>query len=189
MGCCESRARQKASEVEEEVNQMMMVLGNKLEAMETAIKAARGTATEVKDVEVAGGRTIMRVSEIRVATKTAPDKQIMDGLNDFFAAAQQGVNGEDSKAKHAAIKGAHSLLSSGINALMGVQNGQSMQQEKFVILFMNNAFVRVDYKIYTYSVSGGCRNAILLHFDHKTHAGYSQGVGRRSQQVRSLLRS
>lgn len=154
MGSSESKARQKASETEQEVDQMMMVLGNKLEAMENGIKAARGTASEVKDIEVAGGGTIMRVSQIRVATSTAPDQQILDGLNDFFSAAENGVEGENGNAKHAAIKGAQKLLVSGINALMGVENGQSMEQDKFIILFLNNAFVRVDYRIYSYSISG-----------------------------------
>jgi hypothetical protein len=177
-------AIEKAKVAKTNVDQMMTVLGNKLEAMERASKAARGTVSKAE--EVTGGRTIMRVSDIRLATASNPDAQMMAGINDFFAAAEQRVDGADNKAKNSAIKGAQKLLSSGINVLMGVEKGQSMQQNKFVILFLNNAFVRVDYKIYSYSISG--KRGVWCPDRPETKLSVcSQGVGQGRPYGRPLL--
>ncbi len=80
--------------------------------------------------------------------------QIKAALASFFESAQGTECGcENQGAKLSAIQGAENLLSASIDALFGVQSGQGMESQSFVILFMNNAFVRVDYYIYCYNIS------------------------------------
>jgi len=153
MGHSVSKAKEAAAKENKRVDQMLQVLHNKLEAMELVIKSTRGSDSELSKTEVASGRTVMRVSEIRIADNSGPDEQLTAGIHSFFNAAQSSVAGDDQGAKTSAIKGAESLLSSGMNALFGVTNGQGMEKQSFVVLFINNAFVRVDYYIYSYSVS------------------------------------
>lgn len=157
MGAAASAARAKAEaaadDTERKVSQMMTVLANKLDAMKLEIEQTRGLIREGNKTEVAGGRTVMRISEIRVSTEAGVDEQIKGAIGNFFDAAQGSVGGEDEKAKVSAIKGAETLVIAGIDALFGVSNGQAMEKKSFVDLFLNNAFVRVDYFMYTYSIS------------------------------------
>lgn len=104
---------------------------------------ARGDNSVTRQTEVSGGRTVMRTSEIRAATNTGVDKQILAGIHDFFTAAHGGIDGDNQGAKHAAVAGAEKVLGAGINALLGVKSGQSQEKRDFIILFLNNAFVRV----------------------------------------------
>lgn len=158
MGALASKAREEAESAAEaqeaEVTEMIQVLANKLEAMTLQIEATRGAAGQYALTEIAGGRSVMRVSEIRVDNNEGLDKQIGDAVGSFFNAAHGASQGNNLGAKSAAIDGAKSLVLAGIDALFGVSNGQAMEKQSFVVLFLNNSFVRVDYYIYTYSVSG-----------------------------------
>lgn len=125
---------------------IMQDLQNKLNTFELRVKASRGPSES--ETEVDGGRSIMRVSEIRIATEAGVAPQIQNAIGSFIKLAQGG-----EKAKQAAVEGAESLICSGIDALFGVANGASMEKQGFVVMFLNYAFVRVDYYIYTYNVS------------------------------------
>ncbi len=133
MGAAASAARNAAEkegdEAERKVNQMMQVLANKLESIELQIERTRGSAASCRSTEVAGGRTIMRTSEIRVATSEGVSEQIMAALASFFESAQGAVGCDNQAAKHSAIQGAKNLLCAGIDALFGVQSGQGMESQ------------------------------------------------------------
>ena len=122
-------------------------LENKLEVMRLEIEATRGSAEAVKKKEVAGGRTAMRVAEIRSSTESGVDQQIMDGIADFLSMATGAAPAQ------AAVAGVKKTLNAGVNALLGAQRGQSKSKRSFVCLFIGNAFVRIDYYMYSYSVS------------------------------------
>jgi len=128
-------------------NAVFKALENKLEVMLLEIAATRGSAEAVKAKEVAGGRTAMRVSEIRSSSDAGVDQEIMDGIGDFLSIA----TGADPA--NAAVAGVKKTLNAGVNALLGAQNGQSKSKRSFVCLFLGNAFVRIDYYMYSYSVS------------------------------------
>lgn len=128
-------------------NAVFKALETKLEVMLLEIAATRGSAEAVKAKEVAGGRTAMRVSEIRSSIVAGVDQQILDGIGDFLSIA----TGADPA--NAAVAGVKKTLNAGVNALLGAQNGQSKSKRSFVCLFLGNAFVRIDYYMYSYSVS------------------------------------
>ena len=69
-----------------EVNELLTVLENKLESFELEVELKRGLDLENKK-EVADGRTVMRVSEIRVAPGDDISPQLTAAIADFFAAA------------------------------------------------------------------------------------------------------
>jgi len=128
-------------------NAVFKALETKLEVMLLEIEATRGSAEAVKKKEVAGGRTAMRVSEIRSSLTAGVDQEIMDGIGSFLSMAT------GAEPAQAAVAGVKNTLSAGVNALLGAQNGQSRSKRSFVCLFLGNAFVRIDYYIYSYSVS------------------------------------
>merc|ERR1712038_1221391 len=124
-----------------------MGLENKREEFIARVKLTRGEG-EGSTKEIQGGRTASRISEIRVQNQAGGDPRIEDGISSFLTAAQGG-----DKAKDAAVKGATSLLSAGLDALFGASSGAGMEKTGFVILFINFAFVRVDYYVYSYNAS------------------------------------
>eukprot|EP01083_Nonionella_stella_P061138 159395_1 len=89
------------------------------------------------------------MSQIRVNDGTGVDSQITTAVGDFFEAAQGGDAG-----KQAAVDGAKNLILAGIDAIFGASKGQGMEKKGFVVLFLNYAFVRVDYLVYSYNASG-----------------------------------
>ena len=130
-----------------EMEMMLRVLENKRNEFLARVQLTRGEGNS--KVEVQGGRSIMRTSEVRVATADGPQVQMKEALNTFFQCAQGG-----DVAKEAAIEGAQKLLGAGIDSLFGVSAGSAMEKDGFVVLFLNYAFVRVDYLVYTYCASG-----------------------------------
>jgi hypothetical protein len=130
-----------------EVDTLMTDLQTKLKTFETKVMSTRGPSQS--NTKVDGGRSVMRVSEIRVSTNSGPNNEIKDAIGSFIQLAQGGTT-----AKEVAVEGAQSLLTNGIDALFGVSSGAAMQKQGFVVLFLNYAFVRVDYYIYSYCVSG-----------------------------------
>lgn len=121
--------------------------------MLTEIESKRGAGAAVNNTEIAGGRTVMRVSEVHVVTEVGVDENIMLAIDNFFNAAQSAISGKKQQAKHSAVSGAKRLVSGALESLLGVSNGQCQERTSFVVLFMNNAFVRVDYCAYSYSTS------------------------------------
>lgn len=148
MGSSVSKAKQRAAETDNELKSLMTILENKRDQFLSLVELTRGDGSNATK-EVQGGRTVSRVSEIRVSTTDGADPGIGDAISDFFQAAQGGDN-----AKTAAVKGAQGLLESGINALFGAGEGTGMEKRGFVVLFLNYAFVRIDFMVYTYSVKG-----------------------------------
>ena len=147
MSTARDRARQEENDANKELNNMLDRLEMKRDEFLARVKLARSDKSN--DAEVTGGRTISRYSDIRVATNAGIDSQIMTAISDFFSAAQGG-----DKGKKAAISGAKNLVMAGINAVFGAGTGQGREKEGFVVLYMNFAFVRIDYMVYAYTSSG-----------------------------------
>lgn len=148
-------ARDDANKAKDDLDSIVLALENKLEAFELEVLSKRGL-DNVNNSEVIGGRSVMRISDIRIATNTGLAENLKAAVGDFFNAAQNSVQGGangDQKAKRSAVKGAEKLILGGLSAILGVSNGQAKTKKSFIVLFMNNAFVRVDYYVYSYSVS------------------------------------
>jgi len=139
----------------DEINRLLALLNKRLELMQREIKKTRGDkdTQELRKKEIAGGRTAMQMSMVRVAKGTAVATEIGDAITNFFDSASSGVEGNSGQAKLSAVEGAKNLLLGGIDALFGARNGSASEQSGFVVLYMNNAFVRVDYYIYVYNAS------------------------------------
>ncbi len=140
-------AKGKAGEELQKIQDLLAILEAKTNEFIARTKLAR--AGEEGLTEVSGGRTVSRMSEMRVNTGTGLDSQIEDAIGDFFQAAQGG-----DTAKKAAVSGAKNLIIAGLNAIFGSSQGQGAEKTGFVVLFLNFAFVRVDYYAYSYNASG-----------------------------------
>lgn len=127
---------------------MLVALENKKDEFIARVQLTRGEGNN-KTREIQGGRTATRISAIRVSTNTSVATELTDAIADFFKIAQGG-----DAAKTAAVEGAQALLSTGLNALFGVVQGQGMEKTGFVVLYLNFAFVRIDYYVYSYCASG-----------------------------------
>lgn len=156
MGNTITQAKEKANTEKEEekdiINGVIQTLENKLEALELIMTEKRGR-DKIDDKEVTGGRSVIRIKQINVSDGNGVSEQLTKGIENFFAAASNGIEDDQEGAKKCAIEGAKNLVSAGLDALFGVSNGQGLQRQSFVVMFLNNAFVRVDYFIYSYSVS------------------------------------
>lgn len=148
MGNSVAKARELEGDEAKKVQNLINILENKRREFIERVKITRGDGDEVTK-EIQGGRTACRISEIRVADTAGVDPQISNAIGDFLTAAQGG-----DQAKNAAVKGATSLLGAGLNALFGESSGAGLEKTGFVVLFINFAFVRVDYYVYSYNASG-----------------------------------
>ena len=153
MGNPISKAKEEKEEAKGDVDKIMEALENKLEAFELEVENIRGLTTK-NSKEVVGGRSVMRVSDIRVSTGSGISENITGAISDFFEAATNDLDGDNARAKKSAVKGAEKLVTGALSALFGKGSGQGSTKKSFVVLFLNNAFVRVDYYVYTYSASG-----------------------------------
>lgn len=149
MGNSVSEAKEKATKQKAEINSLLAILENKRREFLEKVELSRGEGASNQSREVSGGRTLSRISELRVKSSAGPDPGIENAIGSFFEAAQGG-----DKAKNAAVQGAKSLLVTGLDALFGASSGQGLEKEGFVCLFLNYAFVRVDFFVYTYTVKG-----------------------------------
>jgi hypothetical protein len=155
MGQPVSKAKTVVNENQDELEALIATLENKLESFLLEVQLKRGLLTSTnKDKEVTGGRTVSRVSNITVATSSGIDSDISEAIDNFFQAAENSIDGDDNKAKKSAVEGAKGLLTSGLNAIFGASSGQGKTKKSFVVLFLNNAFVRVDYYVYAFTVTG-----------------------------------
>ena len=141
-------ASQAMSESDAKMRNMIGVLMTKRDQYLAEIAATRGSGRNLL-AEVAGGRTVARHSEIRVKQSSGFDEAISSAIGDFIDCASGGA---DVKAK--AVSGAKKLITSGLAHIFGASEGQTMEERKFICMFMNYAFVRVDFCVYTYCASG-----------------------------------
>jgi hypothetical protein len=147
MGSSVSKAKKLKADKTDELDQLLKILDSKREQFQEEVILNRGT--NISKSEVNGGRSVVRQSELRVASSTGPDSQIKAAIGSFFDAAQGG-----NKGRQGVINGATQLVSAGMDALFGVSAGQGMEKRGFIVLFLNFAFVRVDYFVYSYCVTG-----------------------------------
>jgi hypothetical protein len=159
MGSPVSKAVSVKDEAKRDVDNILETLENKLEAFQFEVQSVRGLGA-TNDKEVVGGRTVMRVSDIRVSVSADISQNIRGAVSDFFQAAQNSIGDDDQAAKESAVMGAQKLIEGAVSALFGVGKGEGKTKKSFVVLFMNNAFVRVDYYIYTYNASGEAWGAV-----------------------------
>lgn len=142
----QKKAEEERKKAEQRIQTMLNTLDHKLKTFEAIVVSSRGASQS--DTEIDGGRSVMRVSEMRVATSAGISDQIKNCIGSFIKLAQ---GGED--AKEAAVDGAEALLTTGIDALFGVSSGASMEKQGFMVMFLNYAFVRVDYYMFSYNIS------------------------------------
>jgi hypothetical protein len=147
MGIAQSKANELHEKKKAELQQLMKVLDSKREQFMAEVIMNRGNT--VSEKEINGGRSVVRQSEIRVASQDSPNRQIKAAIGSFFEAAQGG-----NKGRQAMVTGATKLVSAGLDAIFGVSKGQGMEKRGFLVLFINFAFVRVDYFVYSYCVLG-----------------------------------
>ena len=143
------RADEEARKAQMEIREMMACLENKRDEFLLRVEKMRGASGYASTTEVAGGRTVMRSSQISVKTSAGVDPNIKAALGSFFKAAS---GAGDPKA--AAIEGAQTAVNAGLDALFGCSQGSSMEKQGFIVLFLNYAFVRVDYLVHTYCATG-----------------------------------
>lgn len=155
MGNSIAKAEALAESERKKVQNLINILENKRKEFLERIKLTRGEGGEGVSREIQGGRTACRISEIRVADSKGADPGITEAIGDFITAAQGG-----DQAKNAAVNGATALLKSGLDALFGASSGGGLEKEGFVVLFLNFSFVRIDYLVYSYNVSGSKWGAV-----------------------------
>merc|ERR1712151_1215945 len=138
MGNSAATAHEKASAQENVAQEKLQAL---MSWMHTAIKA-KEDQWNAEDASVAGGGVapLTVMTDVRAVTSDTIDKNITDGIADFFKAAQGGAD-----AKSAAIDGAKNMVLGVLTALLGTNQGSISEQEGKVTLFMNFAFVEVRY--------------------------------------------
>ena len=148
MGASVSQAKAEMNQNDKDLQALMSILENKRDMFLAEVKLTRGDGISTEK-EVQGGRTVSRVSDVRVQTKAGAAPGIGEAISDFLKCAQGG-----DVAKESAVKGAENLVKVGLDALFGAGEGVGNEKSGFVVLFMNYAFVRVDFFVYTYSISG-----------------------------------
>lgn len=153
MGNSTATARQNANEEKDRVDSLIEALENKIRAFELEIEANRGDEAAEDSGEIKGGRSAVRISEVRVSTATGVDNDLTGAIENFFQAATNSLEGDDDAAKLSAVEGAKNLVSAGLSALFGTSAGQGSTRRSFFVLFLNNAFCRVDIYAYSYNVN------------------------------------
>jgi hypothetical protein len=132
----------------EKVNQLLQIMTTKRDYFIAEIESKRGLGN-TSLTEVCGGRTVMRQSEVRVSTGSGVDKEIEDAMSDFMDCAQGGA-----QVKQKAISGGKKLIKAGLDAVFGASEGQGCTKVGFVCMFMNYAFVRIDYYVHSFTAKG-----------------------------------
>jgi len=143
----QAKAKELAGDDLTEIQNLIAILEAKANEFVARTKLERAGAESL--TEVSGGRTVSRMTQIRVSDGNGVDPQITTAIGDFFEAAQGGDAG-----KQAAVDGAKNLIFAGIDAIFGASKGQGIEKKGFVVLFLNYAFVRVDYLVYSYNATG-----------------------------------
>jgi hypothetical protein len=139
-----------AKNADKDLATLVHVLENNRDEFLLRVKSTRGEGID-KTREIQGGRSVMRLSDIRVCTSEGHKGHNGIGpcVADFFKAAQGGDCG-----KKCAVYGAKHLIACHLDSLFGCSEGSGKEKSGFVVLFLNFSFVRVDYHVYTYALSG-----------------------------------
>jgi len=147
-------AEAKAEEARQCVAALEEMAEKKLESYRLRANAARGSKPTNNDKEIGGGRTFIRVEQKRVTTTDGLDAEITAAVDDFFVSAGLASAGDQSGAKVTAINGASKLAKAALQSIFGASSGSSAETAGFEVLFVKGAFIRVDYYLYHYNVSG-----------------------------------
>jgi len=115
-------AQDNADQEKGNIATLMTVLEHKRREFLAEVSLARGDGVGDK-TEVQGGRTVNRISEIRISSNSGADPRLQDAIADFFTAAQGG-----DTPKAAAVEGAKALLETGLDSLFGATAGQGMEK-------------------------------------------------------------
>ena len=149
-------ARVKTDTMREELEQIERTLRAKLEMAQSKLLLMRLHPAGTRDIGAAG-RVASRMVMMQATASTEANKEIMNGINTFVSALEGGGKDPDpAKSKNgtaAVVKGLGQLLSGVLNGLLGAQEGTSSEISNFTVLFVNMAFVRIDYYCYYYRCS------------------------------------
>jgi hypothetical protein len=117
----------------------------------TAVVEKVSPKDALRDVEPTTEKPVMCVSDILMAEpQTTLSQQMSESIICFIAECQGG-----EPATKAAASSVFQVLSQSLDTVLGVRDGQEMERDGDFITFMNNAFVKVTYLIYSNSVRGG----------------------------------
>ncbi|KAJ9460643.1 hypothetical protein DIPPA_26696 [Diplonema papillatum] len=154
MGQSRSKAQAEAKAVSDDMNTLMELMESRLRLYTAEFERSLGKGYTTEKSEVGGGRRVRMQSEVRVETGGGTSSGILDAIGSFLDAASEGVAGENDKAKHSAIAGVHKAIIASADAIMGANEAQGVERKGFFNLFLYNAFVRVDFAMYSYCASG-----------------------------------
>jgi hypothetical protein len=104
----------------------------------------------LRDVEPVTEKAVMRVSDILMCTGEAVSKQLSEATAAFIGFCQGGES-----ATRAAASSVHAVLVQQLDTVLGVRDGQEMERDGEFICFMNNAFTKCSYAVYSNAVRGG----------------------------------
>ena len=145
-------AEDKAEQAQKTIDEVLKSLQDKRQLYLLEISKDRGENAQNKNTEVTGGRTISEYSQIFYTEKIGPNSEITEAMNDFFKAADSSIDGDNQGAKHAAIQGAKSLIMAAIDGIMGSTSIGVQEVQSFSVVFMNNSFVRLDYRFFQQNI-------------------------------------
>jgi hypothetical protein len=132
----------------------MVKMSTKLQLMLYELEKKRGKTES--DVEITGGRSVMRYEKIFISQSTNLKTDISDAIDSFFTAADSGIDGDESAAKHSAVNGAKKLVDSAVKQCTENRSAETSEVKSFEIVFLNNAFCRIDYYLWQqYIVAAG----------------------------------
>lgn len=145
-------AEEKAEEAQKTIDEVLKSFQDKRDLYLDDMKEERGPNAENKTTEVAGGRTVMEYSEIFYTESIGPNSEITDAIGDFFNAADAGIDGDKVNAQHDAISGVRGLIMAAIAGILGSTSIGVSEMKTFVVLFLNNSFVRIDYVFFQQNI-------------------------------------
>jgi hypothetical protein len=141
-----SSSAAEADKTVKEAEADMEKLSTKLELMLVELEKSRGT-TESK-TEISGGRSVMRYQKIFISSTTGTKPDISSAIDTFFAAADAGIDNDANAAKHSAVNGAKKLVDTAVKQCTENRSSETSEVKSFQIIFLNNAFCRVDYYLW-----------------------------------------
>mmetsp|Transcript_5650 Transcript_5650/g.8376 ORF Transcript_5650/g.8376 Transcript_5650/m.8376 type:complete len:475 (-) Transcript_5650:259-1683(-) len=116
------------------------------------LSKSRGPNASNKTIEVSGGRTVMQYSNIFYTEKIGANSAITEAVTDFFGAADSSIDSDNTTAQHSAISGVKNLVNAAIQGILGDISIGARETESFNVLFMNNSFVRIDYRFFQQNI-------------------------------------
>jgi hypothetical protein len=145
-------AEEKAEEAQKTIDEVLKSFQDKRNLYLDGMQKERGPNAENKTTEVAGGRTVMQYSEIFYTESIGPNSEITKAVGDFFNAADTAIDGKKVNAQHDAISGAKGLIMAAIDGILGSTSIGVREMKTFIVLFLNNSFVRIDYVFFQQNI-------------------------------------